>query len=502
MSSRSKENNTHAPGLSTDVPSMAPTALALPVEVVAEKLADGWSAASPIFYPPRLAAIYISQTGGTDDGTVAGKGDILLMCDGPLPCLMCHSTQTQDPLSFFTQYLQETPLLHSAFNSGAEMSTLSEAGLSCESMCFTHIAVIPSEKMTIVLGRNGPYVLSLLLMQHVFLHKREEKGGITTDALTANDIQMLLDACSPVPLVDGLRLPATPAGCQRGSLRVTCRRGEYMVVFSVSTIISVRRSVGEKESGNKNGDSALFTLEGEVLPKGKICISGATLEALVKRRATIDALFPGDSPDCLPVSSHVSLLAVEEFCSSTKSAGGVDGAANMRGEDEDVLSIVFCHPQLGVSFSVEPRTGVVREPILTDDLLVLYYPLGDESRDSDASNSANNITSPRVSIRRVTRLPQTWKRALSSENELKHSVLFHFTEWTKTRVPCSVSQFNDFMCVQLYEEKEGWKCRSYVVPFEDAALVVRWETESEEWDAHLPLLQKFVDTLHVSHASD
>ncbi|KEG08454.1 hypothetical protein DQ04_07151010 [Trypanosoma grayi] len=487
--------------------------LNVPVEVDVDKLPKGWAVAPPIFYPPRLAAISLLQPGADNDTTCA-SGSSFIICDGPLTHGASNSVRPEDAASFFTKYVQSAPLLESVASSGAVVVPLEEAGFSCVSGCFTHAMLLPAEEMALMFGCNGPYVISLVLTQFVVQSKTtkncgdDDDGGdknednATPQRITPCDIQVLLDACLSVPLVDGLRLPGTPAGSCEGRLRLTCRHKNRNVVFAVSTVVTARSVGGNK--GKKKGN-ALFILEGDVLPDGRILMDIVSLDSIVKG-AAIDTLFPCGVQDTLPVSSFVSVVAVEEIGSGVQNDN--DAGQNASGnvprlwcEEEDLVTIAFSHTSLGVHFAVNPRGGVVREPILTDDLLMLYYPLGEEGTTMKGADAALSVVPPRVTIRRITQVPPTWEKFIATEDELKHNVLFHFTDWAKERVPCTVCDLNGIRCVQLHEEKEEHSCRSYVIPWSHDILVVRWETETSKWEQHLPLLQKFLDTLHLADPS-
>ncbi|KAH9601759.1 hypothetical protein LSM04_007153 [Trypanosoma melophagium] len=325
---------------------------------------------------------------------------------------------------------------------------------------------------------------------------------------------MLLNACRLVPLVDGFRFPDTPVGVGEGRLRVTCSSSNYIVVFAVPTIISVKSVVNENRKSNKNGKS-LFVLEGDVLPDGNIIVDATALDSLVKGVA-IDTLFPTKNGGCLPVSSFLTLVSVQDLVHQTPN-DDTNGNSNNKDsstsesllskekknkkdgkEEEDRVNVAFSHFPLGVSFSVNPHGGIVREPVLTDDLLLLYYPLGDEGITvSQETTSESVVVPPCAEIRRLSQIPPTWEKYLATDDELKHNVLFHFTDWVKERVSSSICELNGIRCVQMNEEKEDHSCRSYIVPFAHEILIVRWETKSSEWDLHLPHLQQFLDTLHL-----
>ncbi|KAF8298759.1 Present in the outer mitochondrial membrane proteome 7 [Trypanosoma cruzi] len=477
-----------------DLSSSTPRAAqAVPVEVVVEKLPDGWSAAPPIYYPPYLAAIPFLHCKSVKEGVLSEKNNFIV-CDGSRLHVVQEPRGTEELVAFYTQYIQDMPILKSIGTNGAAVRPLKEVGFSCESGCFTHAVVIPEEEIVIAFGRNGPYILSFVFTKYLTSPLRAENEKDTVEKLNSGDLQMLLDACRLVPLVDGVRLPGTPVGSQRGCLRLKYQYGGHMLVFSLPSSVSVRTNEEKNKKGNKGASDALFVLEGDVLPGNKIVVGSAALDAIVKG-TSIDALFPLSAPGCPPLSSLLSLDAVEESASPIAD-GATDHATRPR--EEDAMNVVFSHEYLGVSFSVNPKNGFVYEPILTEDLLLLYYPLGDEAHYAPPSGQMRNVAPPRFSVRRVTQLSPLWEKFVSTEDELKHNVLFHFTDWTKEQVPCSLCDISGFKGIQLFESKEGHSCRSYVIPRADSILVVRWETETKDWDMHLPLLQKFLDTLHLA----
>ncbi|RNF17142.1 uncharacterized protein Tco025E_05071 [Trypanosoma conorhini] len=466
------------------------TAQTVPVEVVAKKLSAGWASAPPIFYPPNLAVIPILRPDAVKNDLAVEQNDFIL-CDGPRLCMLQTPAGDEENVKFYLEYLQNMPILQTLATHGTAVLPLKEVGFSCASECFTHAVVIPDKEMLVFFGRHGPYLLSFVMTQYASSPLKSENGKNTVEKLTPGNIQMLLDACRVVPLVDGLRLAGTPVGAGKGSLRLTYRHGNNVLVFALSPSLTVRQNVEPEGKGDNDALRPLFFIEGEVLREKRIGVGSDALGALV-RGTSVDALFPPPTPAHPPVSSLVSLVAVEELAAPV--ANGVGGRAPLP-HGEDAMSIVFSHPYLGVSFSVNPKTGVVHEPILAEDLLVLYWPLGDETRRSLPSGPGEGVAPPRVSIRRLTQPPPTWEKFLSTEDELRHNVLFHFTDWTTERVPCTMCDVNGLQGVQLFESKEGRSCRTYVIPRGDVILVVRWETESKDWDAHLTLLQRFLDTL-------
>ncbi|EKF31701.1 hypothetical protein MOQ_004460 [Trypanosoma cruzi marinkellei] len=476
--------------------SMPRAAQAVPVEVVVEKLPDGWSAAPPIYYPPYLAAIPFLHCKNANEGVLSEKNSFIV-CDESRLRVVQEPTGTEKLVAFYAHYLQDMPIFQSIATNGAAVRPVNELGFSCESGCFTHAVVIPEEEIFIAFGRNGPYILSFVFTNYLTTPLRAEKDNGTVEKLNSGDLQMLLDACRLVPLVDGVRLPGTPMGSQRGCLKLKYQYRNHMLVFTLPSCVSVRTNEGKYQKGNKDASDALFVLEGDVLPGKKIVVGSAALDAIVKG-TSIDALFPSSMPGCPSVSSLLSLDAVEE------SAPPINDAATdhaTRPHEEDAMNVVFSHKYLGVSFSVNPKTGFVYEPIFTEDLIVLYYPLGDEAHYAPPSGQMRDVAPPRFSVRHVTQLSPLWEKFVSTDDELKHNVLFHFTDWNKEKVPCSMCDISGFKGIQLFECKEGHSCRSYVIPRANSILVVRWETETKDWDMHLPLLQKFLDTLHLADPS-
>ncbi|ESL09936.1 hypothetical protein TRSC58_02337 [Trypanosoma rangeli SC58] len=466
------------------------SAQTVPVEVVVENLSAGWTTAPPIFYPPNLAVIPILRSLAVTNGGSAEQ-NIFILCDGPRPRMLQAPAGDEKPVAFYMEYLLNMPLFQTVATREATVLPLNEAGFSCETECFTHAAIIPDNKTVIVFGSHGPYILSFVLTQYASSALNLENDMCTAGNLTPGDVEMLLGACSLVPLVNGLCLPGTPAGARKGSLRLTYRHGNNILVFALSSLVAVRQNVERDEKRNKDALDPLFFLEGDVLPDKKIAVGGDTLDALVKG-ISVDALFPSSTPAHPLVSSLFSLVTVEELVACVENGAG-DCAPPLY--EDDVMKIVFSHPYLGVSFSVNPKSGVVYEPILTKDLLLLYYPLGDEARYSLSSGPREDDAPPRVSLRHLTQLPPTWEKLLSTEDELKHNVLFHFTDWTRERVSCSMCDVNGLQGVQLFESKEDHSCRTYVIPRDNAILVIRWETKTRDWAMYLPLLQKFLDSL-------
>ncbi|ORC92152.1 uncharacterized protein TM35_000043660 [Trypanosoma theileri] len=486
---------------SQDVKINEKTTRAVPVEVIASELPVGWRAPPVVFQPPMLAVLPL---------TPPAAGDCFIICEGPLP-------RVENSDSFFLRYLQSQRLFNIVAAKGESVVPLEKMGLSHTSGCFTHIIVNPDEEMSIVLGCNGPYVHSLVITGLKLISEdKEKKKNTSENILKLSDLQILLNACRLVPLVDEFRFPDTPVGVREGRLRVTCSNSNYIAVFAVPTTISVKSVVSESSKNNKN-DESLFVLEGDVLPGGKITIDATIIDSLVKGD-TIDTLFPNKDSGYSPVSSFLTLVSVQELVrrspkddtnimntinTTNSSTSQVQLSTKKEEEEEDRVNVAFSHLQLGVSFSVNPHSGIVHEPVLTDDLLALYYPLGDgetSSFSSEKKTTTENVVvdvPPCAVIRRLTQIPPTWEKYLSTDDELKHNVLFHFTDWVNERVSSSICELNGIRCVQMNEEKEGHSCRSYIIPFAHGILVIRWETKSSEWELHLPHLQKILDTLHL-----
>ncbi|KAL7710133.1 hypothetical protein N2W54_008034 [Lotmaria passim] len=163
------------------------------------------------------------------------------------------------------------------------------------------------------------------------------------------------------------------------------------------------------------------------------------------------------------------------------------------GRGANMVTLVYVQPKLGVLFSVHPLSSVVYEPWMTDLPTILYYPLG-EDVEADREGYA---APPLMSIQYILELPSTWEVVKKDEEELRHNVLFHFTNWEAATVSSSMTEISGLRCVMFHEVRDGRRCRSYILPRGSTVLVVRWETSVEMWETYLPLLQQTLDTLHV-----
>ncbi|CCD12518.1 unnamed protein product [Trypanosoma congolense IL3000] len=324
----------------------------------------------------------------------------------------------------------------------------------------------------------------------------------STSATGVSDLstlQSFLNACELMPLVDKVRLPGTPPASQLGKFHLCCRYGNCVARFTVSSILRIR-------NGGK-GHSPLFTLEGNFFRDGCLLVDVTTVSLLAAGK-TFDELFPHATISSVSISSLVQLVDVECIAGDSDdvvASGGASTGDAHKGSAYNLLlsrgevSVIFHHSPLGVHFPVDTQSGAVYDSLITTDLCVMYYPLGSTAAPLSSSGAENSL--PSVTIRRFTHLPSTWEQSLERDDTLKHNALYHFTDWVRGRVPCAVCELSGFRCAQLHQEDVGMSCRTYVVPLTGAILVVRWETPTQEWERYLPLLQNFVDTLHLEDPS-
>ncbi|KPI86081.1 hypothetical protein ABL78_4842 [Leptomonas seymouri] len=159
----------------------------------------------------------------------------------------------------------------------------------------------------------------------------------------------------------------------------------------------------------------------------------------------------------------------------------------------NAVTMVYAQPQFGLLFSVHPLSSVIYEPWMTDLPTILYYPLG-ENTEADGEGCG---APPLMSIEYLLELPKTWEVLKKDEEELRHNVLFHFTNWEAATVSSSMTEISGMRCVMFHEVCAGRRCRSYILPRGSTVLIVRWETAVETWEKYLPVFQQTLDTLHI-----
>ncbi|KAG8345664.1 hypothetical protein TRVL_03503 [Trypanosoma vivax] len=480
----------------------------LPVRVLVDRLSPGWSAQPPIFCPPHLAIVPLQQATRIANSCRLIEGDCFVTCEGPIASLLWSDPEETDVSSFLLEYMRCTPYMVPIANSGAVIMTLHDAGFVCDTTCFSHVVVDEHEQVAVALGRNGPYVLALVAMPYLSSppaqsdHDTDEEHNfpLTVSHFTPSDLQCLLKACLPVPVADGVLLPGTPSGSQKGCLRITCSDGDCSLTFVAQLPLVVRCA--------ENGENFLFALEGIPLPGGLIVLDSTTVQSIANGTA-IDDLFPRKCHKHPPVSSLFRLIYMERRAhdngDSTTHVSCTHGSEpNFQVVDLPTkagdVSVVCCHPNIGIHFPISTRNGVVHEPVLTDDLILMYYPLGDEKSFKPSQVfEGSSAAPPLFTVRRLATLPSTWETSPGTEEALIHNVRIHFTDWAREKIPSTVCDISGFRCVQLSEEKEGRFCRTYVVPMGGALTVLRWETQTRELEMHLPLLYSFLDTLHLEN---
>ncbi|CBH14691.1 hypothetical protein, conserved [Trypanosoma brucei gambiense DAL972] len=455
----------------------------LPIYINTDKLPENMLVGAPLFYPPQMAVLPLSWT-----DAVGFERSCFITCEGPFPHMTANGKDPHDMSFFFLQYMQRVPFMQSTAERGLPIKQLQDVGLLCCTDAFSHIVTDPAERVVVIFGRNGPYFTSLVITPCTMPEKNVVGNMQQANQISLQDLQKLLDACCPTPLVDEIRLAGTSAGTLQGKLHIACRYGNRVVQFTAASALTVRSA--------RDNEDFIFSLEGDVLAQNRIVFDAATIDALISGK-TLDELFSCPGPQCMRVSSLVQLIHMEDLTEISHnlgngaSNGDVTREINLKVSGSRLLlsagevSVVFHHAHLGVHFPINSHHGVICEPVLTTDLCLMYYPLG----------SAAAL--PNAMMRRVRQLPPTWERSLHTDDALRHNALFHFTDWMRGSVPCITCDLSGFRCAQLYEEKDGMSCRTYVVPLAEEIMVLRWETSTCDWEQHLPHLQKFIDTLHL-----
>lgn len=303
------------------------------------------------------------------------------------------------------------------------------------------------------------------------------------------------------------RLPGGSAfAVHRGFYRVLCVRDGRELELCIPTELTVRSElvnlslvtphgspvVRRVSSGplvdenNSNAEDALITLTFTPSP---FCVEDAVEVRVSEKVFAALAEEPQETAAVLweasgaAADAHPAAAAAFRAVTARLLAASSHGRANM-------VTMVYVQPQLGVLFSVHPLSTVVYEPWMTQLPTILYYPLGE-------GDAADEVAPPHLSIEYVAELPATWEVLKKDEEELRHNVLFHFTNWEVATVTASMVEISGIRCVMFHEELGGRRCRSYVLPRGSTVLVVRWETAAESWEKHLPVFQQTLDTLHV-----
>ncbi|KPA86340.1 putative mitochondrial hypothetical protein [Leptomonas pyrrhocoris] len=298
------------------------------------------------------------------------------------------------------------------------------------------------------------------------------------------------------------RLPGGAAfAVHRGYYRVLCVREGRELELCVPTEVSVRSMLGNQSlttTAETSVDAAaaqdvLLTLIVEPNPFStqeavEVRVTEEVFAALLEAPdAAAATLWRGSGATA---NAHPAAAAAFQAVTARPLAASTHVRANM-------VTMVYAQPQLGVLFSVSPRSSVVYEPWMTDLPTILYYPLGEDVMNDGEDHQAP----PLMSIEYVLELPDTWEVQKKDSEELRHNVLFHFTNWEAAAVSSSMTELSGMRCVMFHEARDGRRCRSYILPRDSTVLIVRWETSVETWEKYLPLFQQTLDTLHIDSAA-
>jgi hypothetical protein len=480
----------------------------LPLPVTITEPAAGWSVGSLVWLPPRFAAVPLSCTADRWADLIS---DVTLIYDD----MRCASKRD---MATFAQYIRTCPFLRMSDGTPPRMTVTAVKDIPSlfsarDDVQFTHVAANHDSCALFTVWQT--MVVTLVL-------RRSSRGEATSDVAQRSTLSDLLlgSESTFVPYLLGLLrtvrpcVPTPPPSFGKGFITASSSLLQAELRCTSELYVRSLGPTGVTVCDSFTGAAATISKDDIAAAKadGKRSFSEAecALSALVVQQA---ATTPSKALSSHFEAVQISLTSFESIDSPSSSSGSLERSVSPLSASGKLSfeSITYTNEVMGVRFGMQSG-GIVREVLLHEDSLVMYYP-PPASALQDASTAIE--LEVHVTLELIGTLPSTWEQtpppmlehAMSALDLLKHNVAFTFShEHHHQRFMASlqVADLNGWEAIFFQESKDGAECRTYVVPIAThgathALFVLRWQCPSCTWERNVSALRHFVDNLTLTH---